>query len=104
MAKAATKEVKVEVKEVFLIYKLILAQTSSERQKQGALGGGGGRHRCRLRSRGASSPSSRCQLYRLSLTATSSWTQFHFDLIGKRFHLRDQFRGYFEMGNGHSVD
>ena len=104
MAKAATKEVKVEVKEAFLIYKVILAQTSSEQQKQGALGGGGGRLRCRLRSRGASSPSSRCQLYSLSLTANSSWTQCHLDLIGKRFHLRDQLCGYFEMGNGHSVD
>ena len=88
----------------FLIYKVILTRTSSEQQKQGALGGGGGRHRCRLRSRGASSPSSRCQPYRLSLTSTSSWTQFHLDLIGKRFHLRDQFRGYFEMGIGQLID
>ena len=39
-----------------------------------------------------------------TLTATSSWTQCHFDLIGKPFHLRDHFRGYFEIANGHSVD
>ena len=83
----------------FFNYKVILARTSSERQQQGAHGGGGGRHRCRLHSRGASSPSSRCQIY-----SNSSWTQCHFDLIGKPFHLRDHFRGYFEIANGHSVD